>query len=132
MFGGKTEQLSGENGLRRAAELLRQGETVAFPTETVYGLGANALDPEAVAKIFAAKERPSWDPVIVHIADRAMLAELAEIDPAMAAKTKALIDAFWPGPLTLLLPRTSRVPDSVTAGRPLVGVRMPAHPLAVE
>jgi L-threonylcarbamoyladenylate synthase len=132
MFGGKTEQLSGDSGLKRAAELLRQGGTVAFPTETVYGLGANALDPEAVAKIFAAKERPSWDPVIVHLADRAMLAELAEIDPGTAVKTEALIDAFWPGPLTLLLPRTSRVPDSVTAGRPLIGVRMPAHPLALE
>jgi L-threonylcarbamoyladenylate synthase len=132
MFGGKTEQLSGDSGLRRAAELLRQGRIVAFPTETVYGLGGNALDPEAVAKIFAAKERPSWDPVIVHIADRAMLSQVAAIEPTLAARTEALIEAFWPGPLTLLLPRTASIPDSVTAGRPLVGVRMPAHPLALE
>jgi L-threonylcarbamoyladenylate synthase len=132
MFGGKTEQLSGEAGLDRAAELLRNGGTVAFPTETVYGLGANALDPEAVAKIFAAKERPGWDPVIVHVSDRAMLNRVANISPALAEKTEALIAAFWPGPLTLLLPRTAAIPDSVTAGRPLVGVRMPAHPLALE
>jgi L-threonylcarbamoyladenylate synthase len=132
MFGGKTEQLSGEAGLLRAAELLRNGRTVAFPTETVYGLGANALDPEAVANIFSAKERPSWDPVIVHICDRTMLNQVADISPALAERTEALMTAFWPGPLTLLLPRTAAVPDSVTAGRPLVGVRMPAHPLALE
>ena len=132
MFGGKTEQLSGEAGLLRAAELLRNGGTVAFPTETVYGLGANALDPEAVAKIFRAKERPSWDPVIVHICDRNMLNRVADISPPLAERTEALIAAFWPGPLTLLLPRTAAVPDSVTAGRPLVGVRIPAHPLALE
>ena len=132
MFGGKTEQLSGEAGLLRAAELLRKGGTVAFPTETVYGLGANALDPEAVAKIFRAKERPSWDPVIVHICDHTMLNQVADISPALSERTEALIAAFWPGPLTLLLPRTAAVPDSVTAGRPLVGVRMPAHPLALE
>ncbi len=111
-----------------AAELLRNGGTVAFPTETVYGLGANALDPAAVAKIFEAKERPSWDPVIVHICDRNMLDRVAVLSPAIAVKAEALMTAFWPGPLTLLLPRTDAVPDSVTAGRPLVGVRIPAHP----
>ncbi|MEI9980148.1 MAG: L-threonylcarbamoyladenylate synthase [Edaphobacter sp.] len=132
MFGGKTEQLSGETGLQRAAELLRNGGTVAFPTETVYGLGANALDPAAVARIFAAKARPSWDPVIVHICDRAMLDRVAAIPPALVANTEALLAAFWPGPLTLLLPRTAAIPDAVTAGRPLVGVRMPGHPLALE
>jgi L-threonylcarbamoyladenylate synthase len=135
MFGGKTEQLSGEAGLERAAELLRNGDTVAFPTETVYGLGANALDPAAVAKIFAAKERPGWDPVIVHICDRNMLdrvVALPQLDSNLSAKAEALMTAFWPGPLTLLLPRTAAVPDSVTAGRPLVGIRMPAHPLALE
>jgi L-threonylcarbamoyladenylate synthase len=132
MFGGKTEQLSGHAGLLRAADLLRNGGTVAFPTETVYGLGANALDAAAVAKIFEAKERPGWDPVIVHVCDREMLKRVAEISPALTAKTEALMAAFWPGPLTLLLPRTVSVPDSVTAGRPLVGVRMPAHPLALE
>ncbi len=136
MFGGKTEQLSGEAGLLRAADLLRNGGTVAFPTETVYGLGANALDPAAVAKIFEAKQRPSWDPVIVHICDRNMLSRIATLSPPLdsklAAKAEALMTAFWPGPLTLLLPRTDAVPDSITAGRPLVGVRMPAHPIALE
>jgi L-threonylcarbamoyladenylate synthase len=113
--------------IARAAEILRDGGTVAFPTETVYGLGANALDASAVAKIFAAKERPNWDPIIVHVSDRAMLDQVA-IVPSTA---EGLIAAFWPGPLTLLLPRTSQVPDNVTASRPLVGVRMPAHPIAL-
>jgi L-threonylcarbamoyladenylate synthase len=128
MAGGKTVRLEGESGLIRAAEILRRGGTVAFPTETVYGLGANALDAAAVAKIFAAKERPGWDPVIVHVSDREMLTGVAEV----SAKAEKLIEAFWPGPLTLLLPRTAAVPDSVTAGRPLVGVRMPRHPVALE
>ncbi len=113
--------------IARAAKILRSGGTVAFPTETVYGLGANALDPTAVAKIFLAKERPNWDPLIVHISGRAMLDEVATVPP----QAEALIDAFWPGPLTLLLPRTNKIPDSVTAGRPLVGVRMPTHPIAL-
>jgi L-threonylcarbamoyladenylate synthase len=113
--------------IARGAEILRNGGTVAFPTETVYGLGANALDANAVASIFAAKERPNWDPIIVHISDRAMLDQVA-IVPSQA---EPLIAAFWPGPLTLLLPRTTSVPDNVTAGRPLVGVRMPAHPTAL-
>jgi len=117
--------------IRRAAELLRAGATVAFPTETVYGLGANALDPAAVAKIFAAKARPSWDPLIVHIADRAMLDRIAIISPSNRTIAEQLIAAFWPGPLTLLLPRTDAIPDAVTAGRPLVGVRTPAHPIAL-
>lgn len=127
MSGGKTERLEGMGGVARAAEILRAGGTVAFPTETVYGLGANALDAEAVAKIFAAKERPGWDPLIVHVGDREMLRRVAEV-PAQAEE---LIEKFWPGPLTLLLPRTAAVPDSVTAGRPLVGVRMPRHELAL-
>jgi L-threonylcarbamoyladenylate synthase len=113
--------------ITRAAEILRSGGTVAFPTETVYGLGANALDSRAVESIFTAKARPNWDPVIVHVTDRAMLDRVA-IVPAAAER---LIAAFWPGPLTLLLPRTSQVPDNVTANRPLVGVRMPAHPIAL-
>jgi L-threonylcarbamoyladenylate synthase len=132
MFGGKTVRLEGEAGLLRAAELLRGGGTVAFPTETVYGLGANALDEEAVAKIFAAKERPAWDPLIVHVCDREMLGQVAEIPPALAGEVEELIKTFWPGPLTLLLPRTSVVPDAVTARRALVGVRMPGHPMALE
>src|ERR1700731_3137576 len=112
MAGGKTERLEGEAGLQRAAELLRAGGTVAFPTETVYGLGANALDAAAVAKIFEAKRRPAWDPLIVHVSDREMLQRVAVV----SARAEALMEAFWPGPLTLLLPRTAAVPDSVTAG----------------
>ena len=115
-------------GIARAAELLRGGGTVAFPTETVYGLGANALDAAAVAKIFVAKERPAWDPLIVHVDGRAMLERVAVVSP----QVEALMRAFWPGPLTLLLPRTAAVPSAVTAGRALVGVRMPAHVVARE
>jgi L-threonylcarbamoyladenylate synthase len=124
----KTQRLdaSSPQAIAEAARILREGGTVAFPTETVYGLGANALDPTAIAKIFAAKDRPDWDPLIVHIADRAMLDQVATVTP----KAEQLIQAFWPGALTLLLERTSQIPDSVTAGRPLVGVRMPAHPIA--
>lgn len=115
--------------LERAAAILRSGGLVALPTETVYGLGANALDKAAVERIFAAKSRPAWDPVIVHVATMAMLDRLVEEIPAAARK---LMEAFWPGPLTLLLKRTRAVPDVVTAGRPLVGVRMPSHPVALE
>jgi L-threonylcarbamoyladenylate synthase len=122
-----------EKALERAAAILRAGGLVALPTETVYGLGANALDAAAVGRIFAAKQRPAWDPIIVHIAGsdcgKAMLEELVEEVPAAARR---LMEAFWPGPLTLLLRRTRAVPDAVTAGRPLVGVRMPAHPVALE
>jgi len=113
--------------IARAAAILRDGGTVAFPTETVYGLGANALNSEAVAKIFAAKQRPSWDPLIVHVSDRQLLERVAAEIPPAAAR---LIERFWPGPLTLLLPRRPEVPAAVTAGRPLVGVRMPRHPVA--
>jgi L-threonylcarbamoyladenylate synthase len=113
--------------IARAAKMLRGGGTVAFPTETVYGLGGNALDSETVKKIFVAKERPSWDPLIVHIGDRGMLEMVAaEVDQ----DAHRLMEAFWPGPLTLLLPRSARVPDLVTAGLKKVGVRMPAHPAA--
>ena len=122
-----------QDALDRAAEIIRAGRLVAFPTETVYGLGANALDAAAVAQIFQAKQRPFWDPVIVHVAGPSaanpMLDGLVTHLPDTALK---LIEAFWPGPLTLLLPRSSAVPDSVTAGRPLVGVRMPSHPVAFE
>jgi len=115
--------------LERAAAILRGGGLVALPTETVYGLGANALDTSAVARIFAAKQRPAWDPVIVHIASLEMLDGLVEDVPEAARR---LMKAFWPGPLTLLMKRTAAVPDAVTAGRALVGVRMPAHPVALE
>lgn len=118
---------SARAAIERAAQILRAGGTVAFPTETVYGLGANALDSTAVAKIFAAKQRPNWDPLIVHLADRSMVDSIASNVPEIAIR---LMDAFWPGPLTLLLPRRPSVPDAVTAGRPLVGVRVPGHPVA--
>ena len=122
-----------QNAIARAADVLRRGGLVALPTETVYGLGANALDPAAVARIFSAKQRPAWDPIIVHIAGpvatNAMLGKLITDFPEPAARLAA---AFWPGPLTLLLRRSAAVPDAVTAGRPLVGVRMPAHPVALE
>ncbi len=121
-----------QRAIARAAEILRDGGLVALPTETVYGLGANALDAAAVGRIFAAKQRPSWDPIIVHIAGPAtpenpMLQQLVTNIPESARK---LIAAFWPGPLTLLLPRSAAVPDVVTAGRPLVGIRMPANSIA--
>ena len=136
-LGLKTERLEAggtarTSGTARAAELLRGGGTVAFPTETVYGLGANALDPAAVAKIFVAKQRPGWDPLIVHVAEHEMLERVAALPAELRGPAEALMNAFWPGPLTLLLPRTAEVPDAVTAGRPLVGVRMPAHPVARE
>jgi L-threonylcarbamoyladenylate synthase len=134
-LGLKTERLRAEDaeGVARAAELLRAGGTVAFPTETVYGLGANALDAAAVAKIFLAKQRPAWDPMIVHVEGRAMLQQVAAVPGGDEGRVVAkLMEAFWPGPLTLLLPRTAAVPDAVTAGRALVGVRMPAHAVALE
>ncbi len=116
-----------------AASILKRGGLVAFPTETVYGLGANALSAQAVEKIFAAKQRPAWDPLIVHISDRAMLSGVVTASPDGGILTRsatALISNFWPGPLTLLLPRAATIPAIVTAGRPLVGVRMPVHPVA--
>jgi L-threonylcarbamoyladenylate synthase len=111
-----------------AADLLRQGEVVAFPTETVYGLGANALSDEAVEKIFLAKGRPSDNPLIVHIGELDQLEMVAREVPLKAQK---LIEAFWPGPLTLILPKTERVASLVTAGLDTVGVRMPDHSLAL-
>ncbi|MHB1959030.1 MAG: L-threonylcarbamoyladenylate synthase [Acidobacteriaceae bacterium] len=118
--------------LTQAADVICSGGTVAFPTETVYGLGANALDAVAVEKIFLAKQRPAWDPMIVHIADRGMLAQVAvRFSGSAQQKIDALVDQFWPGPLTLLLPKQAAVLSVVTAGRALVGVRMPAHPVAL-
>lgn len=113
--------------IEQAAALLRAGGLVAFPTETVYGLGANALDPAAVARIFAAKGRPSYNPLIVHIPDVAAARTLAAEWPEAAA---ACAEAFWPGPLTLVVARHARVPDEVTAGLPTVALRVPAHPVA--
>lgn len=116
-----------ESSVRRAAGLLRDGGLVAFPTETVYGLGANALDPPAVARVFAAKGRPAANPLIVHVAHVEQVAAVAADFPPAA---KRLAAAFWPGPLTLVLPKTLRLPDAVTAGGPTVAVRIPAHPIA--
>ena len=112
-----------------AARRLHAGELVAFPTETVYGLGADATNPEAVAKIFALKGRPENHPLIVHIADPLALELWARHVPAIARK---LADRFWPGPLTMILPRSARVPAAVTGGQDTVGVRCPSHPVAQE
>jgi len=113
--------------IARAAALLRSGGVVAFPTETVYGLGALAFDAAAVARVFEIKGRPEFDPLIVHVLDDAMLAGIAsEIDP----RARLLIDRFWPGGLTLVLPKHAAVPGLVTAGLPSVAVRCPAHPVA--
>lgn len=113
--------------IRQAAGTLKRGGLVAFPTETVYGLGAAALDPEAAARIFAAKGRPSYNPLIVHVADaaaaRALAAEWSE-------DARRLAERFWPGPLTLVVPKRPEVPDPVTAGLPSVALRVPAHPVA--
>lgn len=113
--------------LQPAAQTLRRGGLVAFPTETVYGLGAHALDPAAVARIYAAKGRPGYNPLIVHVADADAARALAGAWPAEA---DALAAAFWPGPLTLVVPRHPSIPDSVTAGLPSVALRVPAHPVA--
>lgn len=112
-----------------AAALLKAGRLVAFPTETVYGLGADATNPRAVAGIFEAKQRPAFDPLIVHIAALSQLDSVVTSCPPLARR---LAEAFWPGPLTLVLPRRHCIPDLVTSGLPGVGVRIPAHPLALE
>jgi len=112
-----------------AAAALAAGEPVALPTETVYGLAADALRPDAVVKIFAAKERPFFDPLIVHLPDREWLDRLVIIADESRALVEALIARFWPGPLTLVLPRRALVPDLVTAGLDTVAVRLPAHPV---
>lgn len=113
--------------IERAAELLRAGRLVAFPTETVYGLGAHALDPDAVRLIFEAKGRPSSSPLIVHVANLEAARELAAEWPE---KAQVLGKCFWPGPLTIIVPKKPIVPDIVTAGLPSVGLRVPAHPIA--
>ncbi|MCS7251208.1 MAG: L-threonylcarbamoyladenylate synthase [Thermoflexus sp.] len=113
--------------IARAAEILRQGGLVAFPTETVYGLGADGLNPVALARLFEAKGRPATDPVILHIIDLGALPQLAREIPTVAW---TLARRFWPGPLTLVLPKQPIVPDLATAGLPTVALRMPAHPVA--
>jgi len=114
--------------LRKAGELIRSGKLVAFPTETVYGLGANALDPAAVARIFEAKGRPHTNPLIVHVSSIQMARTLVSAWPDQA---QLLAENFWPGPLTMVLPKLDIVPDVVTAGLTSVGIRMPSHPVAL-
>ncbi len=115
--------------IKTAAEYIKSERLVAFPTETVYGLGADGLNPIAVAKIFEAKKRPSFNPLILHIADKSELYRLTETENNLIFK---LIDHFWPGPLTLVLPKKDIVPDIVTAGNPTVAVRMPDHKVALD
>ena len=110
-----------------AARLLKEGEVVAIPTETVYGLAGNAFEPKALAKIFAAKERPTFDPLIVHIADIAQLTDIAKDIPDSAYK---LAEAYWPGPMTIILPKKDCIPDICTSALPSVAVRFPSHPIA--
>lgn len=127
--------------IRAAAEALRRGELVAIPTETVYGLAAHALDEKAVASVFSAKERPTFDPLIVHVAFENLQAPLRELSrlglvdetalsPTARETADFLLQTFWPGPFTLVLPKNPRVPDLVTSGLPSVAVRMPRHPIA--
>lgn len=125
----RTQRMSASDpaSIRFAADIIRAGGLVAFPTETVYGLGCNALNHDAVARVFEAKQRPRFDPLIVHLANRSMLEAIVESMPPTAYR---LMDVFWPGPLTLVLPKRAHVPDLVTAGLPTVAVRMPAHPAA--
>jgi L-threonylcarbamoyladenylate synthase len=115
--------------IRQAAEVIRQGGIVAFPTETVYGLGADAYNPLAVARIFEVKKRPCFDPLIVHIAYPAHLRKLVKEIPSSAKK---LTEKFWPGPLTVVLLKEENIPDIVTAGLPSIAVRMPDHPMALS
>lgn len=118
-----------ENQIQEAAAIIRNGGLVAFPTETVYGLGANALDEEAVAKVYEAKGRPSDNPMIVHIA---RASDIGQLTPMLSSTIVTLIDNFWPGPLTLVVKRKPGVPDRTTGGLDTVGVRMPDSPLALE
>ncbi|WP_303672833.1 L-threonylcarbamoyladenylate synthase [Vampirovibrio chlorellavorus] len=119
---------SSQPELKSAAQCLKAGGLVAFPTETVYGLGADAENPEALAKLYAVKGRPTHHPVIVHVASAQQLAQWAVDIPEGA---QVLAEAFWPGPLTLILKRSSRVPDAVTGGQDTVGIRVPDHPVAL-
>ncbi len=115
--------------VEQAAAALRAGQLAVFPTETVYGLGADALNPDAVASIFEAKQRPLHDPLIVHVAEVEQVESLVEHIPD---KARQLMQSFWPGPLTMVFPKSSRVPDIVTAGNSTVAIRMPANPLALQ
>ena len=115
--------------VEEAGRLLRSGDVVALPTETVYGLAADALNPTAVAKIFEAKERPTFDPLIVHLPDKKQLDTVADVPADIQKVVIQLIERFWPGPLTLVLPKKACVPDMVTAGLPNVAVRVSSNPV---
>ncbi|WP_462319348.1 L-threonylcarbamoyladenylate synthase [Marinilabilia sp.] len=117
------------NDIAHAAELIRDGELVAFPTETVYGLGADAFNPEAVAKIFQLKERPAFDPLIVHVSN---LDQVKELSKHQDDRISLLADRFWPGPLTIVVEKSEKVSDIVTSGLNTVGIRMPDHTLALQ
>ena len=121
--------MKNDEAIRQAAEIIRRGGIVAFPTETVYGLGADAFSPLAVARIFEVKKRPYFDPLIVHVANPTDLEKLVAEIPNEAKK---LIDRFWPGPLTVVLLKREEVPDIVTAGLPTIALRMPKHPMALS
>jgi L-threonylcarbamoyladenylate synthase len=134
----RAKVLRAEN-IEPAITALRRGDVVAIPTETVYGLAGNAFDSDAVLKIYSAKERPSFDPLIVHVAEayksvKALhdlkMVDQAKMNPKMIGVTNKLMDHFWPGPLTFILPKSTKIPDLVTSGLDRVGIRMPAHPLA--
>src|SRR2546428_1799803 len=118
-----------EKAVARAVELLRKGEIVALPTETVYGLAADALNPIAVAKIFEAKERPRFDPLIVHLPNRDWLEKIVNLPAQNRKLILKLADKFWPGPFTMVLPKRDIVHDIVTAGLDTVAVRISAHPV---
>nr|WP_297283371.1 L-threonylcarbamoyladenylate synthase [uncultured Agathobaculum sp.] len=126
----KTSMLSpqeDESAIKTAADLILQGEVVGMPTETVYGLAANALNGDAVAKIFHAKGRPQDNPLIVHIAD---FEQIYDLCPAVPPQAKLLAEAFWPGPLTMIVPKGDCIPNEVSCGLGTVGIRLPSHPLA--
>jgi len=118
-----------KENIQKASDIIRNGGTVAFPTETVYGLGANGFNPTAVAKIFEIKKRPSFNPLILHIEDKASLTEICEVNDERIFQ---LTEIFWPGPLTLVLPKKDIVPEIVTADNPTVAVRMPNNRIARE
>jgi len=120
--------MTGDRTMHRAAQIIKKGGVVAFPTETVYGLGADAFNPLAVARIFEVKRRPYFDPLIVHVANPSNVKKLAKETPSNAKK---LIERFWPGPLTIVLLKEEKIPDIVTAGLPTLAIRMPNHPMAL-
>ena len=114
--------------ITKAVKLLSQGQCVGMPTETVYGLAADALNPLAVAQVFATKKRPAFDPLIVHVTDKLNIEDYVELNET----ARILMDCFWPGPLTLLVKKKPIISDLVTSGHPTVAIRYPAHPLAQE